>query len=71
MAIFPNTWSTNNAHIDTNLQNLDNTVEKCFLSHLDANLHANDSVDEEQHGYQKSNIWQSLQAKERKEVVKD
>lgn len=34
--------------------------------HLVTNLHANDGVDEEQQGYQKSNIWQRLQAKERK-----
>lgn len=30
---------------------------------LVTNLHPDDSIDEEQHGDQKSNIWQSLQAK--------
>ena len=38
---------------------------KDFLSRTVTHLHADDSVDEEQHGYQKGNIWQSLQAKER------
>lgn len=53
-----------------NRTNLGNTKEKYLLSHSVTNLHANDSVDEEQHGYQESNIWQSLQAEEREESRK-
>lgn len=63
IATFPNIW---NDHIGPTHSSA--VPERDIGSHLMTNLHADDGVDEEQHGDQQSDIRQRLQAIESREV---
>lgn len=63
IATFPNIW---NDHIGPTHSVA--VLERDIVSDLTAHLHADHGVDEEQHGDQQSDIRQSLQAIESREV---
>lgn len=63
IATFPNIW---NNHIEPTHSAA--VLKRDIVSHLVTNLHANHGVDEEQHGDQQSDIRQSLQAIESREL---